>query len=100
MNPKHSQNLTLAQQRELLQLRCKLARLKLQAAQISHQTTRNPSPLLTQFADSAAGLLRRRSLLNLALLPARRLHRLLLVITLLALNFYENSRESQKQPEK
>lgn len=91
--------LTREQERELLELRSRLAQLKLQAAQkqTSRERTRQSAPAdaVFNFANNLSGVLGNRKLLKLALLPSRWKYRLLLGGALLAWEYYQNTRSEQ-----
>lgn len=90
---------TREQERELLQLQCRLARLKLQTE--SRQNRRRQAQesrkhqALPQLLELGNRLLQQRSLLKLALLPSKWKYRLLLGGVLLAL-FGSDSKEENR----
>lgn len=87
-------------ERELLEMQCHLARLKVRAerrrfAQIQKQSSENPS-LFNELMDSTASALsssRHNPFWQLALLPARGRYRVLMSILLIGAQFF-NRRQS------
>lgn len=97
----------LAQERELLALRCQLMRLKVQAAEqharrtASSVQTSESTPrqyhLLRELAWSAGSLLTERTLLRLVMKPARLKHRLYLGGALVLWRWWNNRHSAPKR---
>lgn len=88
------------QERELLALRCQLARLKLAAARENrrrhHQQHGAGQTLLLRLADSVGNVAADPRLLKFALLPAKWRYRLLLIAAMAAWSYWSQERDRSR----